>query len=178
MRRNKKGGQAGSWDLLLRDCIRVGSNLSPFFLLFIMNRLEMRFSTAANISRAVFQMVSRLIKSINMDDSGRDRFMLAVGEAIDNAVIHGNKFSADKFIEVECLCDLNRITFMVADQGDGFDYQRHLDTPLVEYEAPNLIAKTIKYGTPGGLGLALIRKCANEVTFTPPGNKVAFVKYL
>lgn len=143
-----------------------------------MNRLEMKFSTAANISRAVYQMISHILKSINMDESVRDRFMLAVGEAIDNAVIHGNKFSADKFIEVEYLCELRRITVMVMDQGNGFDYQKHLDTPLTEYEMPKLIAKTVKYGTPGGLGLALIRKCADQVFYESPGNKVTFIKNL
>lgn len=126
----------------------------------------------------MFQMMSQMLKSLNMDNSGRDRFMLAIGEAIDNAVIHGNKFSTDKFVEVEYLCNLKRITFMVADEGAGFEYQKHLDTPLSEYEAPKLIAKTVKYGSPGGLGLALIRKSSDEVLYTPPGNKLTFVKYL
>ncbi|MBI5779550.1 MAG: ATP-binding protein [Planctomycetes bacterium] len=143
-----------------------------------MNRLELKFSTSAEMTRAVFQMFSRILNSVGMDEETRTRFMLAVGEAIDNAVIHGNKFSADKFIEVECFCNLNKITFMVADQGDGFDYRKHLDTPIAEFQAPKLIEKTMKFGSPGGLGLALIRKCADEVIFTPPGNRVSFVKYI
>ena len=143
-----------------------------------MNRLELKFSTSAGMTRAVFQMFSRILDAVNMDEPNRDRFLLAVGEAIDNAVIHGNKFSPDKFIEVEYLSEPGKITFMVTDQGDGFDYLKHLNIPLEEFQAPKLISKTIKYGSPGGLGLALIRKCANEVTFTPPGNRVAFVKYL
>ncbi|MEK7309229.1 MAG: ATP-binding protein [Planctomycetota bacterium] len=143
-----------------------------------MNRLELKFSTSAGMTRAVFQMFSRILDAVNMDEPNRDRFLLAVGEAIDNAVIHGNKFSPDKFIEVEYLSEPGKITFMVMDQGDGFDYLKHLNIPLEEFQAPKLISKTIKYGSPGGLGLALIRKCANEVTFTPPGNRVAFVKYL
>jgi len=104
--------------------------------------------------------------------------MLIVGEAIDNAVIHGNKFSPTKFIYINYTLESDKITFMVADQGQGFDYQKHLDTPIEEYQAQNLMAKTMKFGSPGGLGLALMRKCANQVTFTPPGNKVKFVKYL
>jgi anti-sigma regulatory factor (Ser/Thr protein kinase) len=36
----------------------------------------------------------------------------------------------------------------------------------------------MKFGTPGGLGLALMRKCCDDVIYTPPGNKVTFVKYL
>ena len=140
--------------------------------------LSLRFSTSAEMTRAVFQMLSHMLKTINLDESGRDRFMLAVGEAIDNAVIHGNKFSVDKFIDVEYLSEPKCITFMVSDEGAGFDYQKHLDTPLAEFQAPKLIDKTMKFGSPGGLGLALIRKCADEVIYTPPGNKVTFIKYL
>ena len=130
------------------------------------------------MTRAVFQMFSRILNAVGMDEEPRTRFMLAVGEAIDNAVIHGNKFSPDKFIEVEYLAEPGRITFMVVDQGEGFDYRKHLAIPLDEFQAPKLISKTIKYGTPGGLGLALIRKCADEITFTHPGNKLTFVKHL
>lgn len=140
--------------------------------------VSLRFSTSAEMTRAVFQMMSRILTSVNLDDPARDRFMLAVGEAIDNAVIHGNKFSTDKFIEVEYTSQPKSIIFMVSDEGGGFEYQKHLDTPLSEFQAPKLIDKTMKFGSPGGLGLALIRKCADEVIYTPPGNKVTFIKYL
>ncbi|MEW6025829.1 MAG: ATP-binding protein [Planctomycetota bacterium] len=143
-----------------------------------MNRLELKFSTSAEISRAVFQMLNRLLNAVRMSEESRNRFMLCVGEAMDNAVIHGNRFSPDKFIDVEYMAEPKRITFMVADQGSGFDYQKHLAVPLDEFQAPKLIDKTIKFGSPGGLGLALIRKCCDEITFTPPGNRVAFIKYL
>jgi len=140
--------------------------------------ISVRFSTSPDLSRGVYNLIQRLISETGLDESGRDRFMLIVGEAIDNAVIHGNKFSPTKFIYINYTLESDKITFMVADQGQGFDYQKHLDTPIEEYQAQNLMAKTMKFGSPGGLGLALMRKCANQVTFTPPGNKVKFVKYL
>ena len=116
--------------------------------------------------------------TVPVGDQVLGRMFNVLGETIDNAVIHGNKFSPDKFIEVEYLSEPGKITFMVADQGNGFDYPRHLAIPLDEFQAPKLISKTIKYGTPGGLGMALLRKCADEITFTPPGNKLTFVKHL
>jgi serine/threonine-protein kinase RsbW len=143
-----------------------------------MNRLELRFSTAADMSRAAYQLIKRIVGPVLKEQARQDRFMLAVGEAVDNAVIHGNKFAVEKLVRIEYVCDETKITFMVEDQGCGFGYRAHLDTPLSEYEAVGLIAKTVKYGTPGGLGLALIRKCVDEVNFTPPGNKLTFVKYL
>lgn len=140
--------------------------------------LSVKFSTSAQVSRAVFQMMKLLLEAVGLDESGRDRLMLAVGEAIDNAVIHGNKFETDKLIEVEYRQEPNRLIFSVADQGIGFGYQKHMETPINEYDAPKLMAKAVKFGSPGGLGLALIRKCANEVAFTPPGNRITFIKNL
>lgn len=142
------------------------------------NTLSLRFTTSAEMTRAVFQMMDHILKSVELSDFKQDRFMLAVGEAIDNAVIHGNKFAVEKSIDIEYICEPKRIIFMVADEGPGFDYKTHLNTPLAEYEAHHLIAKAIKFGSPGGLGLAMMRKCCDEVIYTHPGNKVTFVKYL
>jgi serine/threonine-protein kinase RsbW len=141
-------------------------------------QIKIRFSTSADISRGVFELIQKSLSSEKVKSDIQTRFMLAVGEAIDNAVIHGNKFTASKFIEVEFILEPNKITFTVSDEGDGFDYQKHMKVPMSEYDAPKLIEKTMKYGSPGGLGLSLIRKCLNEVVFTPPGNKMTFIKYL
>jgi len=142
------------------------------------HEIEIKFNTLADISRSVFELIEKSIISENITGDIERRFMLAVGEAIDNAVIHGNKFVESKFIKVEFVLEPNKITFSVTDEGDGFDYQKHMKVPLTEYAAPKLIEKTVKYGSPGGLGLSLIRKCISEIIITPPGNKMTFIKYL
>lgn len=142
------------------------------------HQIKIRFNTLANISRGVFELIQKSLLSEKVNGDIQRRFMLAVGEAIDNAIIHGNKFVESKFIEVEFILEPNKITFTVTDEGEGFDYQKHMKVPLTDFEAPKLIEKTIKYGSPGGLGLSLIRKCLNEVIFNPSGNKMTFIKYL
>ncbi|MFH1231096.1 MAG: ATP-binding protein [Planctomycetota bacterium] len=141
-------------------------------------QIKIKFNTSADTSRGVFELIQKLIVSEKINGDIQRRFMLAVGEAIDNAVIHGNKFSALRFVEVEFIFEPNKMTFTVIDEGDGFDYEKHMRVPLTEFEAPKLIEKTIKYGSPGGLGISLIRKCVNDIAFAHPGNKVTFIKYL
>jgi serine/threonine-protein kinase RsbW len=140
--------------------------------------INIRFNTSAEMSRAVFELINKILFNEIIDEDIKRKFILAIGEALDNAVIHGNKFSPDKFIEIEYVSDSSKISFTVSDEGEGFDYPRHLEIPLMEFEAPKLIEKTVKYGSPGGLGLALIRKCSNKVVFAPPGNKITIIKYL
>jgi serine/threonine-protein kinase RsbW len=141
-------------------------------------QLQVRFSTSPEMSRGVFELINKCLDGLKITDDVKRKFMLAVGEAIDNAVIHGNKFSPAKFIEVEYTYEMGKITVTVKDEGNGFDFTRHLEIPLIEFEAPKLIEKTVKYGSPGGLGLALMRKCINELIFTPPGNKITLIKHL
>jgi serine/threonine-protein kinase RsbW len=140
--------------------------------------IKIKFNTSAEISRRVFELINKTLSSEKINGDTIRRFMLAVGEAIDNAVIHGNNFAQSKFIEIEYIYEPNQITFTVIDEGNGFDYGKHLEIPLTEFEAPKLIEKTVKYGSPGGLGISLIRKCISEIVFTPPGNKITFIKRL
>jgi len=141
-------------------------------------QLHVKFSTSPEMSRGVFELINKCLDGLKIADDVKRKFMLAVGEAIDNAVIHGNKFSTAKFVEVDYVFEPGKITMMVKDEGNGFDFIKHLKVPLGEFEAPKLIEKTIKYGSPGGLGLALMRKCLSELIFTPPGNKITMIKHL
>src|SRR3989339_994088 len=141
-------------------------------------QLQVKFSTSPEMSRGVFELINKCLDGQKIADDIKRKFMLAVGEAIDNAVIHGNKFSTSKFIEVEYIYEPEKITLTVKDEGNGFDFTKHLEVPLKEFEAPKLIEKTIKYGSPGGLGPALMRKSITEQGFTPPGNKLTLIKYL
>ena len=41
--------------------------------------VSLRFTTSAEMTRAVFQLMSRMLKPLNLDQSQRDRLMLAIG---------------------------------------------------------------------------------------------------
>jgi len=46
---------------------------------------------------------------------------LAVTEAVDNAIVHGNKSNPAKNVELGYHTSKEEITFAVTDQGEGFD---------------------------------------------------------
>lgn len=140
--------------------------------------MKIKFNSSPGIVRDIYELIDKTLSYEKIDENAHRRFMLAVGEAIDNAIIHGNKFSPEKFVEIEYIYEPSKITFVVIDEGDGFDYNKHMGIPLSEFEAPKLIEKTFKYGSPGGLGLVLMRKSINEIVFAPPGNKITIIKYL
>ena len=96
--------------------------------------------------------------------------VLAVREAVMNAVLHGNKESQDKDVRVEYRIVDSRIEVRVFDEGEGFDPETLAD-PLSE---ENLLSQ-------GGRGVYLIRQLMDDVTFSFPesgGTQLHMVKNL
>lgn len=83
--------------------------------------------------------------------------ILAVREAVMNAVLHGNKQNADKQVTVSYRIDDGRLEVMVCDQGTGFDLG-NLRDPLSN---ENLLKE-------GGRGVYLMRQFMDEVNFSFP----------
>ncbi|HEX7413753.1 MAG TPA: ATP-binding protein [Bacteroidia bacterium] len=75
---------------------------------------------------------------------GEQRFgniLLAVNEAVDNAIEHGNKNNPDKKVELAYHSSKEEITFAVTDQGQGFD-AKHITDPT-KLENPENVGRGI-----------------------------------
>lgn len=94
-----------------------------------------------------------------MRDSERLDFVLAVGEAISNAVRHGG---GDEF-SVRCWINDGTISIDVIDSGSGFA-RRPVEVPSA--------------GEFGGYGVLIIYKLSDEVHLLDGGRKVRLVKRL
>lgn len=96
--------------------------------------------------------------------------ILAVREAVMNAVLHGNKENADKHVTVNYRVSEGRLEVKICDQGTGFD-PRKLQDPL---SSENLLKE-------GGRGVYLMRQFMDEVDFSFPdggGTCLRLVKQL
>ena len=94
---------------------------------------------------------------------------LCINEIFINAIYHGNKFDASKFVEFHSYIENNILTVSVTDQGDGFDVNDVPD-PLVE---KNIIKDS-------GRGIFIISHYADSVSFqkTKRGFNTAITFYL
>lgn len=97
----------------------------------------------------------------SLSDDQRDRIMLPLSEAVNNAIIHGNKLQEDK--DVTVVAELNdcHLAISVEDQGEGFD-PGTIPDPLQEENLLNT----------GGRGVYLIKQYADDVDFSKNGAKV------
>jgi serine/threonine-protein kinase RsbW len=111
----------------------------------------------------------KLAEEAGLDEDQRFHIAMAMREAAINAVLHGNEYNPDSYIEVSLENTGADLVFTIADQGHGFDPE-HLPDPL----APeNLLRGT-------GRGIFLIRSLMDEVHFRQlhPGTELTLVKHL
>lgn len=139
--------------------------------------LKIRVFTRPQYTHKIFDIIEELLDIIVLDKTQRYEFIIALGEALDNAITHGNHQDPARFIEINCAIDDTQIACTIADEGSGFDHQKHLANIPKEFDPKAIIHRAAK-GKIGGLGFGLIKKCIDEVRFNQRGNQITLIKYL
>lgn len=139
--------------------------------------LKVKFFTQPRYTRRVFEMLSKYLETMISNKTAYREIMVALGEAMDNAIMHGNQLVAERYIELECEIEDNRFACYVQDEGKGFNYKKYMADSLVNFTPEALMKKVTQFGTPGSMGIAMMRKCMNEVTFNDAGNRLILVKH-
>ena len=121
--------------------------------------------------KAISPLVDRLMRLIEGSHciTGEEQAVqIALREALNNAVVHGNRLDARKLVHVRCRCKVgNGISLIVSDQGHGFDVRTISDPVSVE----NLVAEH-------GRGIQLMKSAMDEVSFQQRGSEVHMCKRL
>lgn len=107
--------------------------------------------------------VDNLKQWAEFNDEDSNRIMLALSEAVNNAIMHGNQKNPDKKVFVRTTLDKDNqvLQISVEDEGEGFNPEEIPD-PLKE---ENLLNE-------GGRGIYLIKQYADDIQFTKEGAKV------
>ena len=114
--------------------------------------------------------VPSMVENIRMIESFIDIYgniMIAVTEAVNNAIKHGNNNNKTKNVHLSLALDESVIKFVIRDEGDGFNYD-HLPDPT----SPENLEK------PGGRGIFLMKHLSDEVAFKDNGRTVELSFYV
>ena len=126
----------------------------------VLNRLELPSSPDA--LSEVEGLVDRICDTYNLKDDYYGNILIAITEAVNNAIDHGNKRDTSKIVTIDYSEDASgEIFFMIKDQGDGFDYNN-----LPDPTDPKNLEK------PDGRGIFLMKNLADEVSFDDNGTAV------
>ena len=123
-------------------------------------------SLAENI-RIIESFIDNAKEKYQLDDDIYGNIMIAVTEAVNNAIRHGNKDNSSKNVLISLTLDEGMIKFKVQDEGSGFDFHQ-----LPDPTSPENIAK------PGGRGIFLMKHLSDEVDFKENGKIVELSFYV
>jgi len=105
--------------------------------------------------------LNRVNEFARLDEIQMHKLMVAVTEAANNAIIHGNKMDPEKVATITCEVTPASITFIITDQGRGFDPEK-VRSPL---EQENLLKAS-------GRGIFLMRTLMDKVDYRIDGEGV------
>ncbi len=102
----------------------------------------------------VEKFLTKVNRKAHLDDGTMYRLLVATTEAVNNAILHGNKQNPRKLVHVACQISGHVLTMSVRDSGRGFDPES-LANPLAD---ENLLKES-------GRGIFLIRSLIDNVSF-------------
>ena len=124
---------------------------------------SINFSSVPENLALVERMVDEICRDYSIDEDHYGNILISITEAVNNAIQHGNKYDPGKQVQIEFNADsdLNHLSFMISDEGEGFDV-----TNLPDPTAPENTEKL------SGRGVFLMRNLADDVGFSSDGRKV------
>jgi len=123
-------------------------------------------SLAENI-RIIESFIDNAKEKYELDDDIYGNIMIAVTEAVNNAIRHGNKDNSSKNVLISLSLEDGMIKFKIQDEGEGFNFHR-----LPDPTSPENISK------PGGRGIFLMKHLSDEVDFKDNGKVVELSFYV
>lgn len=122
---------------------------------------EIHFPSKIENLALVEKLIDKVCDELKVNEDNYGNILIALTEAVNNAIMHGNKQDSTKSIHLKCENQDKNLLFVVEDEGDGFDFDNLPDpTDPVNLEKPN------------GRGVFLMRNLADEVNFSNNGKRV------
>jgi serine/threonine-protein kinase RsbW len=132
-----------------------------------MKSIKIQIPSLSENIRMIESFIDNAKEKFQLNDDIYGNIMIAITEAVNNAIRHGNKGDKSKNVTLTLTLDDSMIKFIVQDEGSGFDF---LDLP--DPTSPENIEK------PGGRGIFLMKHLSDEVTFLESGRVVSLNFYI
>ncbi|MFQ5708397.1 MAG: ATP-binding protein [bacterium] len=117
-------------------------------------RFEIVIPSKLDRIESVEKLSERAADVMQFSDDEKDSLAIAVTEAVNNAIIHGNKRDASKKVFINFKFEGKKLIVIVKDEGQGFD-PNDLRDPL---DPQNLLKES-------GRGIFILKALMDEVNF-------------
>lgn len=122
---------------------------------------RLKIESTINNLRIVENAIDEVMTEIGISEEYYGKILVSTLEAVNNAIMHGNRYQKDKIVDVEISYKNERLKIKISDQGKGF----------VPEEVPDpTIPQNIE--SVNGRGIFLMSKLADKVKYSKRGNAV------
>ena len=132
-----------------------------------MNTISIQVPSISENIRMIESFIDNAKERFHLDEDMYGNIMIAVTEAVNNAIKHGNASDRSKNVSLSLSLDESLLKFTIKDEGAGFNYEN-----LPDPTAPENLEKL------GGRGIFLMKHLSDEVDFKENGRIVELSFYM
>ena len=122
---------------------------------------ELKLKSQPESLGQVEKIIDELRATYDVSEDMFGNMLVAVTEAVTNAIYHGNKSDPGKKVSIQYQLKNNNLSFVVTDEGPGFDYYN-----LPDPTAPENLEKEC------GRGIFLMKHLTDQLIFADNGRVV------
>jgi len=132
---------------------------------FLEERVAFKMPSELRHLDGVLDYLNERMLRLGIVTPGDSEVLIALDEAIVNAIKHGNKGDSRKAVHIVADFSVEGVRFTVSDEGSGFELEKVPD--------PTQPCRLLE---PSGRGLLLINHIMDEVCFNQSGNRLEMFK--
>lgn len=122
---------------------------------------KLDFDSSIENLKLVEKLIDQISEEYKLNQDHYGNILVALTEAVSNAIIHGNKSVLEKKISVSFEPHESSLRFTIQDEGTGFDFDN-----IPDPTDPDNIDK------PNGRGVYIMKHLADKVDFSDNGRIV------
>lgn len=122
---------------------------------------RLKIESSINNLRIVENAIDEVMNEIGITEENYGKILVSTLEAVNNAIMHGNRFEKNKIVDVEISYKNEKLKIKISDQGKGF-VPEEVPDPTIPQNLESL----------NGRGIFLMSKLADEIKYSKRGNAV------
>jgi serine/threonine-protein kinase RsbW len=130
-------------------------------ILDIIEKKQIEFTSKIENISLVEKLVDEISQHFNFSNEVYGNIYVAIIEAVNNAILHGNKLDARKKVTLNFEFADDFLIFVVSDEGPGFNFNKLPDPTL-----PENLEK------PHGRGVFLMQRLSDNISYEKNGSVV------
>ncbi|MBE6334112.1 MAG: ATP-binding protein [Bacteroidales bacterium] len=127
-----------------------------------MKSLELKIASGIEHISEVEKFIDSFTTEFNLGQRLYGQIDLSIIEAVNNAILFGNKRDESKYVTIVATLDDTLFYVSVEDEGEGFDYSKYPEDPTI----PENLEKTC------GRGIYLMSILSDRLIYEKNGSKV------